>query len=68
VTVPEPHLAETTSLKIVITEVYAGERYNDTPIAEVEVWGRTSGGEGERGRGTGACLRNHQERAIFVVK
>lgn len=42
VTVPEPHLAETTSLKIVITEVYAGERYNDTPIAEVEVWGSTS--------------------------
>lgn len=40
VMVPEQHLAETTSIKVVITDVYPGEQYNDTPIAEIEVWGK----------------------------
>jgi len=30
---------ETTFIKLVIEEVYAGSRYDDTCIAEIEVWG-----------------------------
>ena len=31
----------TTSVKVVIDEVYPGSRYEDTCLAEIEVWGRT---------------------------
>jgi hypothetical protein len=37
---PEEWLAEADSLTIAITDVYPGAHYDDTPIAEVEVWGR----------------------------
>ncbi len=40
ITPPEEWLAETDTLRIVIADVYPGTRYDDTPIAEVEVWGR----------------------------
>lgn len=33
---------ETSSLQIVIEEVYPGLRYDDTPLAEIEVWGTRS--------------------------
>jgi hypothetical protein len=32
----------TTSIAIVIAGVYPGSQYDDTPIAEVEVWGYES--------------------------
>jgi hypothetical protein len=37
---PGPNI-ETTFVKLVIDEVYLGSQYNDTCLAEVEVWGRT---------------------------
>jgi hypothetical protein len=43
VAVPQQHLAETTSIKVVITDVYPGEQYDDTPIAEIEVLGKVAG-------------------------
>ena len=35
---PGPNI-ETTSVRVVIEEVYAGSAYDDTCLAEVEVWG-----------------------------
>jgi murein DD-endopeptidase MepM/ murein hydrolase activator NlpD len=37
---PGPNI-ETTSIKIVIEEVFPGWKYDDTCLAEIEVWGRT---------------------------
>ena len=36
---PGPNI-ETTSVKVVIEEVFAGSTYDDTCLAEVEVWGK----------------------------
>jgi len=36
---PGPNI-ETTSVRMVIDEVYPGSRYDDTCLAEIEVWGR----------------------------
>lgn len=35
---PGPNV-ETTSVKVIIDEVYPGDRYDDTCLAEIEVWG-----------------------------
>ena len=32
---------ETTYVQVVIVEVYPGSKYEDTCLAEIEVWGRT---------------------------
>jgi hypothetical protein len=32
---------ETTSIKVIIEDVFAGWKYDDTCLAEIEVWGRT---------------------------
>jgi hypothetical protein len=37
---PGPNI-KTTFVKMVIQEVYPGSKYNDTCLAEIEVWGRT---------------------------
>jgi LysM repeat protein len=37
---PGPNI-ETTSIKIIIEEVFPGWKYDDTCLAEIEVWGRT---------------------------
>ena len=35
---PEPNI-ETTYIQVVIDEVFPGTRYDDTCLAEIEVWG-----------------------------
>jgi hypothetical protein len=36
---PGPNI-ETTYVQVVIDEVYPGTRYDDTCLAEIEVWGK----------------------------
>ncbi|NJP06741.1 MAG: hypothetical protein HC837_14540, partial [Chloroflexaceae bacterium] len=38
---PSPELAEVTSVTVVIQDIYPGTRFDDTCLAEIEVWGRT---------------------------
>jgi hypothetical protein len=37
---PGPNI-ETTTVQVVIDEVFPGTKYDDTCLAEIEVWGRT---------------------------